>query len=365
MKRNRLIYAGILTLTAFFTACNSNPEWKVKGTVEGGEGKFITLEASNNGTWYMLDTLTLKADGRFDFKQPAAGYPDIYRLTVDGNSLYFPVDSIETITIKTDIANFSNPLTIDGSSQADMFMQIDAMVNDAVKRNGSATNAVADADLKQKLAELILSDPSSVTAYYAINKKIGATPLYSASNRNDLRIIGAVANAFDIKRPTDPRTMYLKRLFLSNRAPVSSVPTDTIVANEVNLIDIELLDPAGKTVKLSDVASKGNVVILNFTSLTAKESPVYNLELGKIYESRHANGLEIYQVSIDDDEFAWRQAAKNLPWISVYNNPSDLTPLIRYNVGALPVSFIIDRNGSIAERVVAPEEINKVLNKYM
>lgn len=368
MKKNyRNLCIAALSTVATLVGCNSNPQWQVNGTVEGGEGKLVVLEASNNGMWYMLDTLTLSSDGKFKFQQPAAGFPDIYRITVDGNSIYFPIDSIETITVTSSADNFSGASRIEGSPQADTFMKVDALITETLKTKGSASAIVNDPELKNKLADIILADPASVAAYYIINKKIGATPLYTTSNKTDLRIIGAVANAFDVMRPNDPRTAYLKRLYLSNRTPSAStmLPTDTLLANEVKIIDIELLDPSGKPVKLSDVTSKGNVVVLNFTSLTAEESPVFNLELGKIYETYHDKGMEIYQISVDNDEFAWRQAAKNLPWISVYSNPNDATPLLKYNVGSLPVSFIIDRSGTLAERVTDISKLGSTLNKYI
>lgn len=368
MKKNyRNLCITALSTAAIFVGCNSNPQWQVKGTIDGGEGKLVVLEASNNGMWYMLDTLTLSSNGQFKFQQPAAGYPDIYRITVDGNSVYFPIDSIETVTVTSSAENFSGASRIEGSPQADTFMKVEAMIAEALKAKGQASAIVNDSDLKHKLADIILADPSSVASYYIINKKIGAVPLYTTSNKSDLRIIGAVANAFDVMRPNDPRTAYLKRLYLSNRTPSANTAfaTDTLVANEVQIIDIELLDPSGKPVKLSDVTSKGNVVVLNFTSLTAKESPAFNLELGKIYEAYHNKGMEVYQISVDNDEFAWRQAAKNLPWISVYNNPNDMTALLKYNVGSLPVSFIIDRSGTLAERVTNISELGPTLNKYM
>ena len=77
-------------------------------------------------------------------------------------------------------------------------------------------------------------------------------------------------------------------------------------------------------------------------------------------------GFEIYQVSVDPDEFKWRQSAKNLPWITVYNSSVDGTDnLIRYNVTNLPTAFIINRNGEIAERVNDITKLESTLNKYM
>lgn len=347
--------------SAMFAACSGKPEWKVNGEIEGAEGKLLTLEASNNGHWYPLDTVTLKANGKFSFKAPAAGYPDIYRLTVNGNSIYFPIDSIETVTVKSPSVNLSEG-TISGTPDTETFMRVNKIIDDAVKSKGA--EVVNDENFKRTLAEIILEDPAGIPAYYIINKTVSGKPIFSPASRSDLRVIGAVANAMTTHRPDDPRTAYITNLFLANRPASEIAPVDTIVASELQLIDIDLLDPKGKHVKLSDVAGKGKVVVLSFTSLTAEQAPTLTVELDKIYEANR-DRLEIYQVGVDPDEFAWRQAARNIPWISVYCGTENALPLANYNISNIPTTFIIDRNGALAERVINIGDLRSALNKYM
>ena len=350
------IILGVAAMSTL-AACNSNPEWKVNGSIEGAANELVTLQASNNGRWYTLDTISADKNGRFEFKQSAAGYPDIYRLTAGDNTIYFPVDSIETVTIT------ASPGSIDikGALSADAFMRVDKLVNDAVAKSGAS--ALADSDLKRQLAEIILENPSGIAAYYAINKKVGDRQLYNPADKNDLRIIGAVANSFDMLRPNDPRTAYLKTIFLSNRN--LNAPGVTVEASEISYIDISLLDQNGKRVNLSDIANNGKVTLLSFTALTADQSPAYNLELGKIYTDLSPRGLQIYQVGVDNDEFAWRKSAKNLPWTSVYNGTNNAQTLLNYNVGALPALFILDRKGNIVERVEDFSKLRGLIEKYL
>ena len=75
------------------------------------------------------------------------------------------------------------------------------------------------------------------------------------------------------------------------------------------------------------------------------------IKADKAYEKYHNSGLEIYQVGLDEDEFQWKQSAKNLPWITVYNpSTTGADLLMKYNVQALPATFII-ANGELAKRV--------------
>lgn len=354
--------AAILTV-AGLCSCNSN-QWKVSGNISDADGKTITLEAADNGYWYPLDSAKIDANGNFTISQPAAGYPDIYRLRLDGRSLYFPIDSIETITVKATASSFDSSYELSGSTSAQMLMDVERKINELVKTKGIEA-AVTDSVLKCELAGMVLGDPAGIVTYYIVSKNVGGKPLYNPSNKSDVKIIGAVANAFAQYRPNDPRTNYLKRLFLSNRQRPTN-PTDTVYATETPIFDINLMDETGKAHSLVELAKQGKVILLNFTVYDVEASVAYNIELARIYEKLKDRGFEIYQVSVDPDEFKWRQSAKNLPWITVYNSSVDGTDnLIRYNVTNLPTAFIINRNGEIAERVNDITKLESTLNKYM
>ena len=204
-----------------------------------------------------------------------------------------------------------------------------------------------------------------VVAYYIINKNIDGKPLYDPANRTDLGMMGAIANKFDVHRPGDPRTKYLKQRFLEARRAAGKVPVADLPVEEVDLFDIDLYDKAGKQQSLRQVAEANPVVILSFTAYGLDGSPAYNVELNRLYEKYRSQGLEIYQVAFDGDEPQWHTAASNLPWITVYN-PASVGDkyLAAYNVGALPMTYII-KNGAIADRVENPTQLAATLAKYL
>ena len=131
------------------------------------------------------------------------------------------------------------------------------------------------------------------------------------------------------------------------------------------LIDISLYDDKGQMQKLSDAAAANKVVVLNFTVYSAEAAPAYNIELNKAYERFHDRGMTIYQVSVDPDEYVWKQAARTLPWITVYNpSTASAENLLKYNVTALPTTFIV-ANGEIAERVDDITTLQQSLARYL
>lgn len=359
------IYIGLAAMAAW--SCGGTPHWTVEGRIEGADGQVMTVEANDNGRWYAIDSVALDASGKFSIEHAPSGYPDIYRLRLGDKSLYFPIDSIETVTVLTTASAFDSDYMLSGSQSAEKLMEVDRRVAESMMRLGVG-GVVNDSLLKRDLGGLLLQDPSGIVSYYIINKSIGGLQLFDPSKPSDLKIIGAVANAYDRYRPADPRTGYLRSLYLRNRPlPArTAAPADTIEAQVVNLIDITLYDNKGVKRSLSALAREGKVILLNFTAYSADESAAFNRELNRVYEKYHRQGLEIFQVSVDDDEYFWRQAAGPLPWITVYNSRAEGTGfLTSYNVGVLPTTFIIDRKGDLVARVESLDSLEREIAKRL
>lgn len=357
----------IATAATLLMAGCADKKWHAEGTVAGGADKELVLEAPNgNGGWYPVDTVTIGSDEKFSIKGEPAGHPEIYRLTLAGESVYFPIDSLDHVSITADASAFATTYTLSGSESAQKMQQINDAIANVVKQHGEQA-VTYDPDLKRMLAETILRDPAGITAYYTLFRRVGNTQLFNPSEKTDLRMIGAVANAFANSRPNDPRTRFLAELYISSRKNNGMfTPTDTIVAQEIRLPEIALLDKEGKRRSLAKVTAQGKVVVLNFTVYAAEASPAFNLELAKVYDAHKAEGLEIYQVSVDEDEFLWKQAARNLPWITVYNTPKDgAETLLKYNVGNIPAIFVINRKGELVERVPDVTHLDATVCRYL
>lgn len=355
--------AAILSIVAILmlAAC-SEPRWSAAGTVEGAAGRRIIAEAPDGrGGWYPVDTATIADDGTFLITGTPFGHPELLRLSLDGAQAYFPVDSIEQISFSASAADFQKSARISGTPSADRMQQANDLIAAAVAKNGAAA-AASDAQLKRSLAELMLQDPADITSYYLVFHNVGGARLFNPADRRDLRIIGAVANAFTQQRPADPRTPLLKELYLSSKAAVSPSQPVVLQAPSIGYPDIALADEKGATRRLSDAVAKGNVTLVSFIAYTADNSPATNVELNRI---RQAGGVEIYQIGVDPDEFQWRQSARNLPWTTVYNSPKDgVTVLATYNVTTLPVTFVINRQGELVERVDDITRLASTVNKY-
>lgn len=360
MKKILLMMAAVVMLTA----CNGN-KFSVEGTIEGAnDSTTLILEQSSNGEWFIIDSIAVGKDGKYSVSAPAPEVPSIYQLRLGGQGICFPIDSLDHLTINAKLPNFATDYTVSGSDHAVQIMKLD---KEALQfANGKGTDDELKA-WKDKLSRQIVADPSGIVAYYSINKYINGKPLFDPLDDNDLRIIGAVANAFNSFRPDDPRTDYLVNVLLDGqrRRRSMSAPTDTLYADVASIIDIKLQDYHGKDYSLSKVAAENRVVLLDFTAYTAEFSPQINKLLNDIYQSYHNRGLEIYQVSLDQDNVAWRQSAENLPWITVFDPMSVNSKNVgTYNVTSIPTTFII-KGGDIVERIEDATNLKAAVAKYM
>jgi hypothetical protein len=359
MKKYFMMMVAIIALTA----CNGN-KFHIDGNIEGASDTTLVLEQSSNGEWYIIDSVKVDGKGNFSVSSEAPEVPSIYQLRLGDQSICFPIDSLDKLKIVSKLPNFSSDYTITGSEHAEQVMKID---KEAMRFAGGKGTDAELQTWKDQLARQIVADPSGIVAYYTINKYINGKPLFDPMNDNDLRIIGAVANSFNSFHPDDPRTEYLVERFTEDlrRRRAQSAPRDTIFADVASLIDIKLQDYHGKEYVLSKVAAENRVVLLNFTAYTSEMAPQFNKLFNDIYQQYHSRGLAIYQVSMDMDNVAWRQAAENLPWITVYDPMGVNSQNVgAYHVNSLATTFII-RNGEIVERVEDITGLKAAVAKYI
>ena len=365
MKKTILAASAALLLAS----CAGNGTFSISGNIEGADNQPVLLENSINGYWVPIDSTRTDGDGDFKIKHQSPDVPQVYRLTVNDRSVYFPVDSLDDITIKATLANFATDYSLTGSDNAENMASIDHRAREIAAITDAVEAAKKREEFKRELAQQLVATPASVLAYYIINKQINGVPLFDFTNSVDLRIIGAVANAYSYSRPNDPRTANIVKTYLAGKKATykgGSAPTDTMYVDEAKILEIALPDENGKIQSLQKLAEKGGVVLLNFTTYEVQESPAFNKLLSDLYNANKGRGLEIYQVGIDTNVSTWKTAASNLPWITVYDEAGTASRnLAKYNVQAIPAIFLIDRSGEIAARVTDLAELPAQLKKLL
>ena len=368
MNVKSLIIASIALSTLTLGSCSRQQGWTIDGTISGAAGEKVALQAFNNNNWYTIDSIVVSKNDHFEYKAAApAAYPEVLRLSLNGASIYFPVDSVSKVTLTANAASFNKNYSLKGSQAALKFVEIDSLISSTVAAKGEAA-AATDSLLKRQLSQIVLTANEPIASYYVINKRIGNQALFDPASKRDLAVIGAVAQEFDSKLPEDPRTVTLRNIYLGAKAAANPDRFETTIElPEAGLsADIKGYDNKGVAHSLYEAASKGDVVLLSFTNYEHEASPAYNVILADLYNKYHERGFEIFQLAFDEDEVEWKQSAVNLPWITIWNSPSDgSAAIINYNVNMLPLSYIIDRDGVLRTRVTDPTTLDGIISKAL
>lgn len=368
MKKIFMIALGVAVLSA----CDSEPKFKVEGQITDAADKMLYLEASALGGILPLDSVKLKGNGSFSFKQTCPESPEFYRLRVEDKIINFSVDSTETIRFTAPFAEMSTGYVVEGSDNSSKIKEltlkqmalqnkVDALAK-AVQSRQIGVDVFEDSlallmknykdDVK---VNYIFSAPNAASAYFALFQKLNDYLIFDPlNNKDDVKCFAAVATSLNNFYPHAVRSKNLYNIVIkgmkNTRAPkekVLEIPQEVIT--ETGVIDIALRDMKGNVRKLTDL--KGKAVILDFTIYQSAVSATHNYLLRDLYDKYAAQGLEIYQVSLDADEHYWKTTADNLPWICVRDASGIYSSLATtYNVTSVPTLFLVNKNNELSAR---------------
>lgn len=374
-QTNNTLTIILCLLIGLLSGCRrSAADFTVTGVVAGAEGQTIYLENIGLAAVTLIDSAKVGASGKFRFKCPRPDYPDFYRLRLKNQWINFAIDSTETLTFTADAKSFATSYTVDGSDNCTAIKnialaQLDASQEIDRAREEHRVGALSDSAFGRRVAEAaeaykdvarkyIYARPMSTAAYFALFQQVGGMLLFDLYDKNDSRAFGAVATSYNNLYPESPRSKHLYNLALQSLKATRARPAlnlEGVPTQEIDMIDIELPDLSGRTVKLSDIAP-GHITLLCFTAYETEWGPALNLTLGSLYEKYRNRGLRIYQISIGDDLHFWKNVASNLAWTCV--RTTDASPYAAlYNIRSLPTLFLLNRQGAPVKRIDNPDRL--------
>lgn len=381
MKKFLFLFAAVLLLAA----CSTSPKFHVQGTIEDAEGEMLYLEAMTLEGIVVSDSVRLKADGRFEFSESkTVENPEFYALRIGQQRIHFSIDSTETLTFTAKMPLMARDYTVSGSAVAQEIRDISVAqqqlqeqihqleFNEVILGENFDTIHTLIADYKERMKrDYILKHPQQASAYFAVCQSLtyrnSTFRLFDAvSERDDAKCYAAVATAWDGRWPDAERTIQLCNMAIKgmeNTAPPTKreVIIDEDKITETGIIDVELPDINGTQRRLSDL--RGHVVLLDFTMYGAKESAARTRAMRELYNKYKGRGLEIYQVSLDDDIHFWKFSCENLPWVCVHETDGRATT--SYAINSLPTYFLINRDNEIVVRSEMVRDLETELLKLL
>ena len=349
-----LIFVGFIVLVG----CTKQPTFTISGTLTNAADKTIYLEHTALLGTTIVDSCHIDTDGNYSLEAPAPTYPDFYRLRVGSRSLPLAIDSTEHVQVSTSLDSLPYTLNINGSDVSAQMAQLRA----------SARTATRDV-LREQTQKIILANPRSLVAYYALFLKQNGLPIWDMADPSDRRLYQAVATSYNLWMPEYNRTKALYNQVLeymqAERSLRSQLAAKQLIADSENaFLDITLPDAKGQMQSLSQY--RGKVIVLDFSSTEMEQYVAYNFELRELYNQYHKQGLEIYSVGIERNLLAWEEATENLPWLTVRALDNEITEVLtRYNVQSLPTLFLFDKEGNVQGRYTDFTALEADINKYL
>ena len=361
MTMKRII--PIILAISMLAACDKTPVAFINATVEGAGDSSVVLQKLNYNKLVAVDTIKTDTGGRFNYKVRLTGNePYFYYLYFGGapiaSMILLPSDRV-SINV-TEGGSF----TVEGSEESKLLKEVNeryAVASDAIK---SLMDAIGEDSTESEIAEInrklsriyvdykrsairyVMEHPGSITSALVLFQRFG----------DDLPVFAQQTDAIIFKTIQDSLSMvYPRSEFLTAlRDEVSSRSGEMELAGklgnlgEVSFPDLVMPDVEGGLKTLSDL--EGQVFILSFWTVGQSEHKMFNVDLAELYSKYHAQGFEVYQVSLDIDKPTWAATVRNqnLPWINVNDGFGIQSPAVSaYNVDHVPAMFIFDRKGNI------------------
>ena len=379
MKRLKNLF--ILTALLGAVSCTQSPLATIEGHITEAADKTLYLDNIGVERTIVVDSARLDEDGAFRFRVAKPECFDFYRLRIGREILYLSVDSTETLRVTAELPSMSTAYEVEGSEDNLMLKQLvhkQSLLQRDIREQMRNVNTNA-ADIRAQIEtrvqnykaevrmEYIYPNPGKPYAYFALFQRLGGTPIFApTATRDDIRCFAAVATNLDLYHPEAERTKNLKSIALKglrNTRPAQPIDYSALEGKivESSIIDIALPDIDGITRRLTDLKSK--VVMLDLNVYGHPQSSARVLVMRELYDRYSAQGLEIYQVSLDENEHFWKTAVENIPWVCVRSEDAKEANL--YGVQELPTYFLINRAGEIVKRDEMVEDLEKEIQRLL
>ena len=376
-------YIAAMFLSLGIAACNRGPVFNVEGEIAGAEDKTLYIEHSSINGVLKMDSVKLDKKGGFHFSEARPDAPDFYRLRIEDKVINFVVDSIETVTIKSDYSRFSSDYEITGSESNEKIKELSLLQAELQNKVNELGKSGMPAGLAQdSLSRLvagykdnvkqnyIFKEPNKASSYFALFQQLNGLMIFDPfSNREDVKCFAAVATSLNNRYPHADRSRNLYNMVIKGMKNTRTTQTKPLeipegMISETSIIDIPLKDINGQTRHLTDY--KGKIVLIDFTAYATPNSGTRTLALRELYSKYASQGLVIYQVSLDTDEHFWKTACDNLPWVCVRDPQGPYSTHARiYGVTALPTAFLVNRNNELILRLDENTDIEAEIKKLL
>lgn len=338
---------------------------QVSGKIENAPEGIIVLSQFTDSRPKILDTLEVNASGEFTYDL-VVETPTFYELNLYGRAVRLALHK-EDVQLNY---NFSDPtsLAIEGSQDTKEILKIEKLMEtyqvDVNKLNEAYYEAMSknDAEAIKKIqsdAMILESNQGDrikemITSMGDSFASLAAVGLLNP--KTDFPFIDELVAKLNENYPGTVAILQMKQQLDEMRVLAVGQPAP----------EIELLNPNGELIKLSDL--RGKYVLIDFWAAWCKPCRQENPNVVRLYNQYKDKGFEVFGVSLDRTREDWVKAIADdqLTWTQVsdlkYFN-SEAAEL--YQIQAIPATYMIDPDGKIiAKDLRGPSLENKLAELF-
>ena len=371
----------VVGITVLMSGCGKEM-FHVEGAIGNAKDSILYFEHNGLTGFTTVDSVKLDAKGAFSFASDKVNNPEFYRLRIAGQIINIAIDSTETVKVDAKYPQMATDFSVNGSyenekikqlalKQINLQAQCQALYSEQPQAADSLVQQLIQAYKYDVSHNYIFKEPMKAYSYFALFQYIvvnnEARLIFNPTvDPEDNKVFGAVATSWDTYFPNSERGQNLHNITIKgmrdNRIAAANKQNIQIEAEETGVIDLPLRDNKGNMHHLTDL--KGKVVLLNFHAFSLPDSPEYIMQMRELYDKYHAKGLEIYMVSLDENEHFWKESVATLPWINVYDN-TGISEAYTSAATATPIIYLIDRSNTVVRNPAQiknlPKEIEALL----
>ena len=371
----------VVGITVLMSGCGSE-KFHVEGAIGNAKDSILYFEHNGLTGFTTVDSVKLDAKGAFSFASDKVNNPEFYRLRIAGQIINIAIDSTETVKVDAKYPQMATDYSVNGSyenekikqlalKQINLQAQCQALYSEQPQAADSLVQQLIQAYKYDVSRNYIFKEPMKAYSYFALFQYIvvnnEARLIFNPTvDPEDNKVFGAVATSWDTYFPNSERGQNLHNITIKgmrdNRIAAANKQNIQIEAEETGVIDLPLRDNEGNMHHLTDL--RGKVVLLDFHAFSLPDSPEYIMQMRELYDKYHAKGLEIYMVSLDENEHFWKESVATLPWINVYDN-TGISEAYTSAATATPIIYLIDRSNTVVRNPAQiknlPKEIEALL----
>ena len=356
--------AYLLMAGGMLTACNSEPAYKITGTIEGvADGEIVYLVERQGREMVNLDSAVV-TNGTFAFtgrQDTAANRMIRHEASESWTDLFLENGNIK-VTLGEESRAVGTPNNDIYQGFKDQFTALSKEMGELYKqyRNDST---LTEEGREALMAQIEEKDAAAMDMVYN-------TIAANITNPVGIYLLPNYAAAFEFEKQEALANQIPEEYKSNERIArfINSVEVAKKTAVGQKFIDFTMDTPEGKSVNLADFISKNKYTLVDFWASWCGPCRAEMPNVVAAYKEFNKKGFGIVGVSLDNDAEKWKAAIKDLGM--TWPQMSDLKGwncegAALYGVRSIPATVLIDQEGTIVARNLRGDAIAEKLNELL